>query len=461
MSGDVPNVRFYARRHRTTDAKRTRLDSNFVGGGVCKEGTDSKILQLDDRDWISNLHQDVVQCILEHLSVHDAAKTSVLSKEWRHKWGMKNNLVLDEAFFLKVTSNKDKDPCQTGFLRAIEMIILVHKAPVLSFNLYIPPKLDHCLVSRWMEHFLNKRIKVLEMTNSEKNVYEIPLFICEGLVELKLSTWILNPLPKPGSFTNLLKVELNNVSITGEVSFGSQLKILYLNVCTGVEHLSCQFSNANKLTDLLLRESEQIEWRWFECTKQLEAFGLALTKANPNTTKPVNLIKLLSSTPTITLLFLSGYTVEVLGPLYSMSKELAPKIENLKLIDLGYHNLCQLFNSLYLIRCLPNLQILQIILEPGAKSLNRTVEQFLEFLDWNGLLLNQLHTVAIEGVVGETTVLHFIKFLLATSPSLRVMTLGCNIKVNAHDEIQKIAKELVQYPKKSSVAKIYLSFRPL
>ncbi|KAK1367653.1 hypothetical protein POM88_033745 [Heracleum sosnowskyi] len=166
------------------------------------------------------------------------------------------------------------------------------------------------------------------------------------LIKLRLTTWILNRLPKPGSFTNLLKVELNNISITAEVSFGSQLKTLYLNVCTGIQHLSCQFSNANKLTHLLLRESEQIEWRWFECTKQLEAFGLALTTENPNTRKPVNLIKLLSSTPTITLLFLSGYTVEVLGPNYSTLKGLAPKIENLKLLELGFYNLCQLSNSL-------------------------------------------------------------------------------------------------------------------
>ncbi|KAK1367654.1 hypothetical protein POM88_033746 [Heracleum sosnowskyi] len=440
MTGDVPNMRVYARRHKTTNAKRTRFDSN------------------DDTDRISNLHQDVVECILEHLSVHDAAKTSVLSKEWRNKWGMKNNLVLDEAFFFKVTSNKDKDAYLSVFVRAIEMIILVHKGPILSFSLYIPSELDQCIVSRWMEHFLNKSIKVLEITNSENNVYEVPLFICEGLVELRLTAMILNPLPKPGSFTNLIKVQLNNISITAELSFGSQLKILYLYACTGIQYLSCQFTNANNLTQLLLCESEQIQWRWFECTKQLQGFGLALTNANPSTRKPINLINLLSKTSTITEVFLSGYTVEVLGPLHPM-KGLAPKIEILQLAGLGFQNFCQIFNSVCLIRCLPNLQILWIILEPGIlKSLNPPADQALSF---KGVSLNQLHTVAIGGVVGETIVIHFIKFLLVSSPSLRVMSLFCNIKANAHQEIWKIRQELQQCPRNSSVAKLYLSFLPL
>ncbi|MFS7906837.1 putative F-box domain, leucine-rich repeat domain superfamily, F-box-like domain superfamily [Helianthus anomalus] len=38
----------------------------------------------DDR--ISNLPQELIELILEKLTVQDAAKTSILSKTWRHRW---------------------------------------------------------------------------------------------------------------------------------------------------------------------------------------------------------------------------------------------------------------------------------------------------------------------------------------------------------------------------------------
>ncbi|KAK1367650.1 hypothetical protein POM88_033742 [Heracleum sosnowskyi] len=364
MAGDFPKRQSYALDDDTPSAKRRRLDS--------------KILQLVERsDRITNLPQELLYCILERLSVRDAARTSVLSKQWRRKWGMKNNLVLDNLFFSQLTSKKDKDTHQSAFSRAVEMITLVHQGPLFNFHLYIPPKLDHCTISRWLQHFLNKRIRVLEITFSEKNAYEIPLFACEGLVELKLTTCVLTPLPKLRSFANLIRVTLVDISFCADISFGSQLKELFLHSCTGIQHLGCQFTNDNHLTNLHLRKSEQIEWQWLERTKQLKVLSLALTTVNPNMRMPVNLIKLLGNTPTIRELFLSGYTVEVLGPFHSILKGLAPQIEILKLIGIGFHNVCQISNSLSLIRCLPNLQSLQIVLVPGVKSLNLTVGQRL------------------------------------------------------------------------------------
>ncbi|KAK1367644.1 hypothetical protein POM88_033736 [Heracleum sosnowskyi] len=455
MAGHVPKRQPYALEDDTTSGKRRRLESKklvFVGDGVCKEGTDGS-------DRISNLPQELLQCILERLSVRDAARTSVLSKQWRSLWGMKNNLVLDKLFFLQLTANKDKDAHLSSFSRAIETITLVHKGPLLSLNLYIPPKLDRSLASRWMEHFLKQRIRVLEITNSEKNAYEFPLFVGEGLVELKLTTGILNPLPKSRSFRNLTRADLYNISITADISFGSQLKILYLKKCTGIQYLDGQFTNANNLTNLLLQDCEQIKWPWFEFTKQLKLLALALTTQNCNTGKPLNLMKLLGNTPTITQLFLSGYTVEVLGPFQPTGKKrFAPKVEHLKLAGLGFYNARQISNSLCLIRCLSNVHFLEIELEPGVESLNLTLREYIEPLRWKGVLLDQLHYVTIRGVVSQITVLRFINCLLASAPSLKVVTLHCNIKANAYEKIREIKQELRGCPKKFLSVKFFISF---
>ncbi|XP_017234582.1 F-box/FBD/LRR-repeat protein At1g13570 isoform X2 [Daucus carota subsp. sativus] len=341
MAGDVPKRPSYAIEDDTPSAKRKQLDNQmrvFVSDGVHSEGIgDFGMIQLDERsDRISNLPQELVHCILERLSVHDAARTSVLSKEWRCKWGMKNNLVLDKLFFLQLTANKDKDTHQSAFSRAVEMIILAHAGPLLSLNLFIPPKLDQFTVSRWLDHFLNKKVKVLEIFFSEKNACEIPLFTCEGLVEFKLTTGTLTASPKLGSFDNLRRVELIDVSITADISFGSQLKELLLYGCTGIHNLGCQFTNSNNLTYFILYKSEQIEWQWFKCTKQLKFLGLALTTVNPNTRMPVDLIKLLGDTPSISHLYVNGYTVEVLGqPFYPTLKGVAPRIEILRNLEQG------------------------------------------------------------------------------------------------------------------------------
>ncbi|KAK1367652.1 hypothetical protein POM88_033744 [Heracleum sosnowskyi] len=380
MAGDFPKRQSYALDDDTPSAKRRRLDS--------------KILQLVERsDRITNLPQELLYCILERLSVRDAARTSVLSKQWRRKWGMKNNLVLDKLFFSQLTSKKDKDTHQSAFSRAVEMITLVHQGPLFNFHLYIPPKLDHCTLSRWLQHFLNKRIRVLQIVFSEKNAHEIPLFACEGLVELKLARWILTPLPELRSFANLIRVTLVDISFTADISFGSQLKALFLHGCTGIQHLGSQFTNANNLTDLHLRKSEQIKWQWFESTKQLQVLFLSLTATKPNTPMPVNLIKLLGNAPSISKLYLCGYTVEVLGPFHSMLKGLAPQTKDLALCGLGFHNLCQISNSLSLIRCLPNLQILAIALIPGVESLNPTDGQRMELHRCKHVLLHQLQSV--------------------------------------------------------------------
>ncbi|KAK1382909.1 F-box domain-containing protein [Heracleum sosnowskyi] len=468
MTGDVPKRQYYARRAKTANPyyrvcdidvgpKRRRLASRrrLVGG-------DSELLH---RDRMSNLPQDLIHCIVKWLSVHDAARTSVLSKEWRYIWGMNTRLVLDELFFSQLTLNKDKEEHEAAFLRAVEMIILVPIGPILSFSLYIPPKLNQCPVPRWIDHFLKKGVRDIKLINSEKNVYEIPscLFDSVELTHLNLYTWIFNLPNKFTSAANLVWVKLINITFKADISFGKQLKFLSLEHCSGIEHLGCQFTNDNRLAKLRITASEQIDWRWLECTKQLKFFGLELTPvANFNREKSVNLIRLLGNVPSLSGLYTSGFTLEVLGPDVTVMKGLAThEVKNLRalmLSQLGSCNLRQISASLELIRCLPNLRRLDIIMEvAGVKNVNPIeLTRNLDSVDWKDISLAQLHTVKIQDVMVSNYLFQFIKFLLASSPLLRVMLLICTSEAIDPIEKSKIKQELQHFPKISLAAQIIL-----
>lgn len=49
-------------------------------------------------DSISNLPSSVIEHILSYLPMRDAAKTSILCKEWRYKWLSVSHLVFDQDF---------------------------------------------------------------------------------------------------------------------------------------------------------------------------------------------------------------------------------------------------------------------------------------------------------------------------------------------------------------------------
>lgn len=277
---------------------------------------ESDMLQSGNRDKISNLPEDLILCILNRLSINDAARTSVLAKEWRYFWGNNTQLVLDRIFFVRLTCNEETDPNQFVFLRALESIFLSHIGLILSFKLYIPPDTDLCSVTRWIEHFLKKGVEMrcLELDNYENNACEIPscLFDCGELICLALNTWILNSPHKCTTFTNLTWVKLINISFSADISFGTQLKHLISVKCTGIKHLGSQFTNGNSLTNVHLEVTEQIDWRWFEYTTQLRSLGLIFYfPAAFNIINPINFIKLLRNVPTIKSLTTSGFSFQV------------------------------------------------------------------------------------------------------------------------------------------------------
>ncbi|XP_074326712.1 F-box/FBD/LRR-repeat protein At1g13570-like [Apium graveolens] len=115
-------------------------------------------------DRISNLPALLLDLILEHLPLHDAARTSILSKSWE-------NMTL------------------------------------------------------WIKCISNNGIRKLKIKNKAPSACKIPsyLFSCLGLTHMKLTNCILKPPLSFRGFCNLVRVELVDVIITTDLSFGTQL----------------------------------------------------------------------------------------------------------------------------------------------------------------------------------------------------------------------------------------------
>ncbi|WOH08811.1 hypothetical protein DCAR_0728259 [Daucus carota subsp. sativus] len=415
--------------------------------GVCRS--------LDD-DRLSNLPLALKHIILNRLPIHDAARTCVLSKAWRETWTTQPCLALNMLFYVRVIHNKNQEAAQlSAFSAAVDKILSVRTDPISDFQMFIPPKLHSHHIHHWIHLLPKEDVRVLKLDNSQNYACLPPSYLYDfaNLKELGLFKWRLSPPPQSRCFSNLVSVDLISVSIFAPVSFGTHLQVLKLHGCTGIEHLV--FIYFNNLKTLIIGMSSKIDWRWIENAKNLEHFALLLTHADFIQSKSVNLIRLLSNCTRINILVLNDFLLEILGPDPFTVKTHATKMVNLKTLDFCVLSfiLLRISNCLCLIRNLPNLQKLRVTLT-RSNSVDSAIESYLEALDWEDVVLSKLQIVQIHGVIGVRSELQFSKILLASSPSLKEISVFCNREITSFNEKMRIKQEFLQLPKKSQQAQL-------
>ncbi|KAK1374530.1 F-box domain-containing protein [Heracleum sosnowskyi] len=433
--------------------------------------SDDKTWRLDYGDAvdrISNLPANLMGLILKSLPLQDAARTSVLSKKWRGIWRMLPCLVFDDKFFGKLLSKrilkKDKESQLSGVSRTISGILLAHSGPILKFHLCIPldlPLHKYPDTIFWIRNISHNGVRKLKLYNKAISPYEIPsyFFSCSELTHLRLKNCILNPPLKFGGFCNLISVRLVDVIITTAMSFGTQLGELYLNRCTGIEHLGCQFEYNNNLTVLSIMECGEVELQWFDCTQKVENLRLVF---NGVAKKIMGLDKLVNKMPKIHTLYLNGFLLKSLQPGATVMKRPTTMefLKHLHLYDVALCDSPQIQYVICLIRISPNLRNIYMHLnsevERNGTNLTADMElmvlQYLQSPNLIDVILDDLETVEIHGKVGSAD-LEFIKFLLASSPSLRWMKL-LDDNIFYFEEALKISRELMKFPRASTAAQI-------
>lgn len=187
-------------------------------------------------DRISNLPSGVIDDILKRLSLHDAVRTSILSREWRYNWVTIPYLQLNRRgkFYLKPHK----------FESFVDSILLQHKGTISRFAVELPENVSHNDIDRLLHFLSNHPVECLT-------------FGFPGVPHYLLHKYVF-------SFEHLTKLELEYVAIVLPHEFKGFSQLLKLSLCFVViepEELRTIISKCPKLETLVIYfADDEADW---------------------------------------------------------------------------------------------------------------------------------------------------------------------------------------------------------
>ncbi|KAH0773269.1 hypothetical protein KY290_010406 [Solanum tuberosum] len=357
----------------------------------------SVAVEGDIEDRISVLPRNVIDCILELLSVKEAAKTCTLSKSWRYIWSELPKMVLDYEFCDELI-----DESESKFREVVDGIMLLHMGKIVKFDLDVRVEdlASYTAIDGWVLYVTRNSVKKLHLRifNIDDRTYTLPpcVFHCSTLTQLKLARCSFKP---PGSFRgfpNLVTLRLASVTFSERcVIKAPRLANLTLNCCDGMQYLNIASPVLKSL--YVCYPHSYIALNCFMNCENLRDLGLVFSKVvdNPNHDHRSTLVKLLGSLPALELL--SADVVLSSGPPFMLNC-----LRKLSLsVDFG--KLGHISCVLQLIKCSPNLSELEIT----VKGTDDNVEAFVKCLKMSGCLqlpLNKLEYVSFYGFASPNCV---------------------------------------------------------
>ncbi|CAM8906838.1 unnamed protein product [Rhodiola kirilowii] len=431
---------------------------------------DSKKLKITDSsipDRISNLPSNIIECILDGLPIRDAVATSILSKEWRHKWTRIPNLVFDNEFADSIIGRRREREITMPFefSNAVGKILLFHVGPIHKFFLHVTSFCNnlHLDLVSWMHFISRKEVKELTIQARLAQI-KLPSYIfnCSELQNLKIEArgLELNPPRDFGGFCNLRYLDL-----LGSLD-GTQISNL-VSKCPLLERLAI-----NRVADghtVVIDAAKLLSLRigcsmgpFLKLRNGHNLVAISLIFGRLGVTKFCDLFNIFGTLPNV-----RAVTLASLHTINDMPQDaptsLPTTLQNhkrLTLLDIDISSLECIYFILCLLKSSPNLQNLNL----GVKEIDPTAhvreEAALQFLDTQirePQTLNSLSTVKIRGLMGSKVEIMFIKLILSCSPILETMYLtGENIVKKAEF---KLMSELLKCKRPSPQAQvIYLQY---
>ncbi|CAL5070858.1 unnamed protein product [Urochloa decumbens] len=179
---------------------------------------------------LHRLPTELLRVIWSQLPFKEAARTSIVSRKWRRLWTCYPKLVLTRETMLGGSAAGDHPMSDVAtFVRRVNSIVrqLSSSATLDKFEIKFPLfRTDASHIDRWVSLSAASRARRIvldlcpEVTTAERNErYSFPLqpfsgscvkSLCLGFVSMNLP-------PGPCGFTNLKKLGLHMVSITGDL----------------------------------------------------------------------------------------------------------------------------------------------------------------------------------------------------------------------------------------------------
>nr|GMD63267.1 F-box/FBD/LRR-repeat protein At1g13570-like [Ipomoea batatas] len=408
-------------------------------------------------DVINNLPTDVLNCILDHLPVRDAARTSILSRKWRYIWAAHPNLVLNPKNI--VTSSKN------DFVGIVNDILLQHTGPILTFGVDISlvgmtryPNID-----LWILYLSRNGLRDLIVKNPRPDPYALPsyVFLCQELTVLDLSNCIFKqPCGSIRSFQNLKQLYLTQVAFKPEVSASifaaSKLQYLALTKCTGIDHLNFE-GCSQSLWYLVLRMNHGVKLGCFmHCKRITSAYlGLPMEVESLPRNERINLTSLFEHWTQISMLTLDGHHLKLLAA-GSVTSALSVKVNSLReliLFGINFSDLEQISCILCLLHSSPGVHSPQIWAKvPAVSAGDNLALQYLQENSDTSEDINSLQTLMIKYFHGSRAEILFVKLILSCCSSLERITFVDNRVLTS--KVSDILKELLLFPRASRKAQI-------
>ncbi|KAL2531542.1 F-box/fbd/LRR-repeat protein [Abeliophyllum distichum] len=402
-------------------------------------------------DMISDLPDDVIEIVLMCLTMRDAAKTSILSKQWRYKWVKLPQLIFDDTLLQK--SERNLELARMKFVGILYQVLLLHQGPITKSSLIIPnlrggSEIDHLIYILWKNGVEEFTLKIKNMEE-----YKLPssLFMCLHLKHLNLSCCLISLPPSFKGFNKLIRLELHDVTIDPEVlgsliSSSPLLEHLVLHVPIGVDSLKIDAPRL-KLFEL-------------ECYPTHVCFKKSPFLAIVSETSGIDLyedevimedgnckfVEFFDSLPALQQLCIDSYFMKILaaGQLQTRLPVSLIHLKILKLFEICLDSPDDLSYVLCLIRSSPNLQKLNLEILDRAIADSSPVLEFLEVQDYSDVFLNQLQKVKLEYISGTVPEMTLIKLLLEKSPKLHRMVIWpiviCDERLGILEELNKFGR---------------------
>ncbi|KAI3761267.1 hypothetical protein L1987_51679 [Smallanthus sonchifolius] len=352
----------------------------------------SKRLRKGERaslDIISALPQTILETILCFLPTEEAARTSILSREWRYKW---TKIPTLEFHLSQVSKRISKEKQVQGinmdtrckpFYDLLYQILLLHQGPIHEFTLVIDLWIkdqDTFGFDQIVLHLSkNHTVKKLTILGTHGlHLYNLPIsvFSLHHLTDLDLFCFDLDHQPMFNGFDSLRSLSLQNVGISTKT-------LLHL------------LSNCPSLKSFILSINED----------HLDDRDCAV-------------IELFKCLPMIEDLTTYSYVFQWLV-LDSVPKELPTSLFHLKyfcLEDMCFVDGYGLGFLLVLIKCSPNLEKIKLKIDWDHDCYEEYPVVWEEYSD---VWLEHLNELEIECFSNSTPEMEFVKFILARSPKLK------------------------------------------
>ncbi|XP_076933302.1 F-box/FBD/LRR-repeat protein At1g13570-like [Bidens hawaiensis] len=349
-------------------------------------------------DIISKLPQPIIESILCLLSIDEAVRTSILSRDWRYKWTTIPKLAFHEHILFKRMTT------------AIHQVLLMRQAPIQEFTFSMDAddprgEIDQIIFQLSRNHPVKKL--TLEVRKSYSYKLPLSLFSMHHLIELNLDCCDLVHQPIFNGFGSLASLSLVEVNM-------SKLTLQHLlSKCPSLKRLHLSIFGDDILGD--------------EISSIMELF------------KCLPVIEHLTTLGSISHLLLQD----------SVPQELSISLIHLKYFCMGQLDFGGGFGLPFvcvLIKCSPNLE--KIKLEDFGDECYAKME--LNMLEkYSVVWLEHLNELEIEYVDNSMLLIEFVKSIMVRSPKLKKVILR-HLRIDKNEEF-KMLKVLLHAPHASPV----------